>query len=125
MGEENKPGAVKGIELEKQGIEEVHLLVKKVDPVTMTEMSTNRDKRIENETLIDNLNNQTSNNSNSPEGSFLSIENGQNSEEEKEPDPAMAGKVKILKFEDNLTSEDSRQLKLSMTHYSLRVERVT
>ena len=40
MGEENKPGAVKGIELEKQGIE-VHLLVKEMDPVTMTEMSTN------------------------------------------------------------------------------------
>ena len=41
MGEENKPGAVKGIELEKQGIEEVYLLVKEMDPVTMTEMSTN------------------------------------------------------------------------------------
>ena len=41
MDEENKPGAVKGIELEKQGIEEVHLLVKEMDPVTMTEMSTN------------------------------------------------------------------------------------
>ena len=110
MSEENKPGAIKGIELEKQGIEEVHLLAKKMDPVTMTEMSTNRDKRIENENLIDNLNSQSSNNSNSPEGSFLSIESGQNSEEEeKEPAPAMAGKVKILKFEDTLTSEDSRQ----------------
>ena len=27
MGEENKPDAVKGVELEKQGIEEIHLLV--------------------------------------------------------------------------------------------------
>ena len=45
MGEKNKPGAVKRIELEKQGIEEVHLLVKGMDPVTMTEMSTNRDKK--------------------------------------------------------------------------------
>ena len=54
MGEENKPGAVKGIELEKQGIE-AHLLVKEMDPVTMTEMNTNRDKRVENENLIDNL----------------------------------------------------------------------
>ena len=41
MGEENKPDAVKGVELEKQGIEEIHLLVKEMDPVTMTEMSTN------------------------------------------------------------------------------------
>ena len=105
MGEENKPGAVKGIELEKQGIEEAHLLVKEMDPVTMTEMNTNQDKGVENENLIDNLDNWSSNNSNSPVGSFLSIESGQSSEEEeKEPDPAMAGKVKILKFEDTLTS---------------------
>ena len=41
MGEGNKPGVVKGIELEKQGIEEAHLLVKEMDPVTMTEMNTN------------------------------------------------------------------------------------
>ena len=99
MSEENKPGAVKGIELEKQGIEKVHLLVKEMDPVTMTEMSTNQDKRIENENLIDNLDSQSSNNSDSPVESFLSIESGQNSEEEeKESDPAMVGKVKILKF---------------------------
>ena len=118
MDEENKPGAVKGIikngmELEKQGIGEVHLLVKGIDPVTMTEMSTNRDKRVENENLIDNLDSQSSNNSNSPVGSFLSIESRQSSEdEEKEHDPAMAGKVKILKFEDTLTSKDSTQFKV-------------
>ena len=57
MNEENKHGAVKGIvkngmELEKWGIEEVHLLVEGIDPVTMTEMSTNWDKRVENENLI-------------------------------------------------------------------------
>ena len=46
-------------------------------------------------------------------GSFLSIESRQSSEEEeKEPDPAMAGKVKILKFGDTLTSKDSRQFKI-------------
>ena len=113
MGEENKSGAGKGIELEKQGIEEVHLLVKEIDPVTMTEMSTNWDKRVGNENFIDNLDSQSSNNSNSPVGSFLSIESGQSSEEEeKEPDPTMVGKVKILKFEDTLTSEDSRQFKI-------------
>ena len=118
MGEENKPGAGKGIikngmELEKQGIREVCLLVKGMDPVTMTEMSTNRDKRVENENLIDNLDSRSLNNSNSPVRSFLSIESGQSSEEEeKEHDPAMVGKVKILKFEDTLTSKDSRQFKV-------------
>ena len=111
---ENKPGAVQGViknemELEKQGIGEVHLLVKGMDPVTMTDMSTNRDKRVENENLIDNLDSQSLNNSNSPVESFLSIESGQSSEdEEKEHDPAMVGKVKILKFEGTLTCKDSR-----------------
>ena len=108
MSEENKTGAVKGIELKKQGIEEVHLLVKEMDPVTMTEMSTNRDNRVENENLIDNLDSQSSNNSDLPVESFLSNESGQNSEEEeKESNPAMAGEVKILKFEDTLMNEDS------------------
>ena len=46
MGEENKPDAVKGVELEKQGIEEIHLVVKEMDPVTMTEMNTN--KKVDN-----------------------------------------------------------------------------
>ena len=97
----------------KQGIGEVHLLVKGMDPVTMPEMSTNQDKSIENENLIDNLDSQSSNNSNSPVESFLSIGSRQSSEEEeKEPDPAMAGKVKILKFEDTLTRKDSRQFKV-------------
>ena len=82
-------------------------------PVTMTEMSTNQDERVENKNLIDNSDSQSSNNSNSPVGSFLSIESGQsNEEEEKVHDPAMVGKVKILKFEDTLTSEDSRQFKV-------------
>ena len=86
MGEKNKHGAVKGIikngmELEKQGIGEVHHLVKGMDPVTMTEISTNWDKRVENENLIDNLDSQSLNNSNSPVGSFLSIENRKSSED--------------------------------------------
>ena len=46
MGEENKPDAIKGVELEKQGIEKIHLLVKEMDPVTMTETSTNQDKKV-------------------------------------------------------------------------------
>ena len=107
MGEENKPDAVKGVELEKQGMEEIHLGVKEMDPVTMTEMSTNPDEK------VDNLDSQSSFNSDSLIGSFLSIESGQsNEEEEKESDSTISGKVKILKFEDTLTNEDSKQFKI-------------
>ena len=107
MGEENKPDVVKGVELEKQGIEEIHLGVKEMDPVTMTEMSTNPDEK------VDNLDSQSSFDSDSLIGSFLSIESGQsNEEEEKESDSAISGKVKILKFEDTLTNEDSKQFKI-------------
>ena len=78
-----------------------------MDPVTMTEMSTNQDKK------VDNLDSQSSFDSNSLIGSFLSIESGQsNEEEEKESDSAILGKVKILKFEDTLTNEDSKQFKI-------------
>ena len=87
MGEENKPDAVKGVELEKQGIEEIHLVVKEMDPVTMTEMSTNSEKK------VDNPDSQSSSDSDSLIGSFLSIESGQsNEEEEKESDSAISAK---------------------------------
>ena len=107
MGEENKPDAVKGVELGKQGIEAIHFVVKEMDPVTMTEVNTNSDKK------IDNPDSQSSFDSNSLIGSFLSIESGQsNEEEEKESDSAILGKAKILKFVDTLTNEDSKQFKI-------------
>ena len=54
MSEENKPGAVKGIiiqsrmELEKRRIDKEHLLIKGIEPVTMTEIVINWDKRVKN-----------------------------------------------------------------------------
>ena len=73
----------------------------------MTEMSTNPDKK------VDNPDSQSSFDSSSLIGSFLSIEIGQsNEEEEKESDSAISVKVKIQKFEDTLTNEDSKQFKI-------------
>ena len=87
MSEENKPGAVKeiiksGMELEKQRIEEEHPSIKGREPVTMTEITINGDRRVESENLIVNPDSQLLNNSESPVGSFLSIESEQSSEEE-------------------------------------------
>ena len=48
----------------------------------MTEIIINGDIRVENEDLIVKLDSQLSNNSESPMGSFLSIESEQSSEEE-------------------------------------------
>ena len=79
----------------------------------MTEMSINWDKRVGHENSIVNSDSQSSNNSRSPMGSFLFIESGQSSEQEKKVhDPAMVGRVKILKFEDTLADKDSRQFKI-------------
>ena len=60
MNEENKPGAVKeiiesGMELEKQRIEEGNLLINRIEPVTVTEVTINGDNRVESE----NLNSET------------------------------------------------------------------
>ena len=57
MNEENKPGAVKeivesGMELEKQRIEEENLSIKGIEPVTVTEITTNGSRRVESENLI-------------------------------------------------------------------------
>ena len=117
MSEENKPGAVKGIiksgmELEKQRIDEEHLLIKGIEPVTMTEIVINRDNRVKNGDSIVKLDSLLSNNSESPMGSFLSIESKQSSEEEeKVHDTAMVDRVKILKFEDTLADGDYRQFR--------------
>ena len=83
-----------------------------MEPVTMTEMVINRDERVENGDSTESENPLLSN-SESPIGSFLSIENEQNSEEEeKVNDTTMANRVKILKFEDTLADEDYRQFKI-------------
>ena len=118
MSEENKPGAVKeiiksGMELEKQRIEEDLLSMKGREPVTMTEITINGDKRVESKNLIVNPESQLSNNSESPVGSFFSIESEQSSEEEENVhDNAIMDQVKILKFEDTLADEDYRQFRI-------------
>ena len=87
MNEEYKPGAVKeivesGMELEKQRIEEENLSIKGMEPVTMTELTTNGSRRVESENLIVRQDSQLSNNSESPMGSFLSIDSEQSSRKE-------------------------------------------
>ena len=89
MNEENKPGAVKeiiesGMELEKQSIEEENLSIKRIEPVTVTEITINGDKRVESKNLIVRTDSQFPNTSESPVGSFLSIESEQSSEEKED-----------------------------------------
>ena len=118
MSEESKPGAVKeiiksGMELGKQRIDKEHLLIKGIEPVTMTEMVVNRDERVRNGDTIVEPESLILKNSESPVGSFLSIESEQSSEkEEKVHDTTMVNKVKILKFEDTLADEDYGQFKI-------------
>ena len=118
MNEENIPGVVKeiiesGMELEKQRIEEENLLIKRIEPVTVTEITINGDKRVESRNLIERLDSQLSNNSESPVGSFLSIESEQSSEEKEDVHAtSITGQVKILKFEDTLADEDYRQFRI-------------
>ena len=79
----------------------------------MTEIVINQDKRVKNGDSIVELDSQLLSNSESPMGSFLSIESEQSSEEEeKVHDTTMANRVKILKFEDTLADEDYRQFKI-------------
>ena len=79
MNEENKPGAVKeivesGMEVEKGRIEEENLPIKGIEPGTVTKITTNRSRRVESESFIVRQDSQLSNNSESPMGSFLSID---------------------------------------------------
>ena len=88
-------------------------MIKGIKPVTMTQIVINRDRRVKNGDSIVKPDSQLSNSSESPMGSFLSIESEQSSEEEeKVHDTAMADRVKILKFEDTLADEDYRQFKI-------------
>ena len=87
----------------------------------MTEITINGDTRVESGNLIVKPDSQLSNSSESPIGSFLSIESEQSSEEmENVPDTSITDRVKILKFEDTLTDEDSRQFEIMC--YSLLME---
>ena len=79
----------------------------------MTEITINGDTRVESGNLIVRPDSQLSNSSESPVGSFLSIESEQSSEEkENVHDTSITDRVKILKFEDTLADEDYRQFKI-------------
>ena len=97
----------------KQRIEEENLSIKRIEPVTVTEITTNGSRRIESENLIVRHDSQLSNNSESPMGSFLSIDSEQSSKEKEDVhDTSMTNQVKILKFEDTLAYEDYRQFRI-------------
>ena len=118
MNEENKPGAVmeiveRGMELEKQRIEEENLLIERTKLVTMTNITTNEGRKVESETSIARWDSQLSNNLELPMGSFLSIDSEQSSKKEEDAHvTSMTNRVKILKFEDTLADKDYRQFRV-------------
>ena len=118
MNEENKPGAVKeiiksGMELEKWRIEEENLSIKRIEPVTVTEITMNGDKRVESKNLIVRPDSQLSNNSESPVGSFLSIESDQSSKEKEDVhDTSITRLSENFKFEDTLADVDYKQFRI-------------
>ena len=128
MNEEYTPGAVKeivesGMELEKQRIEEENLLIKRIELVTVTEITTNGNRRVESKNLIVRQDSQLSNNSESQMESFLSIDSEQSSKEKEDVhNPSMTNQVKILKFEDTLADEDYRQFRIIYDSLFLEVK---
>ena len=118
MNEENNPGT--GLEiigsevgLREQRIVEENTLVRKINPVMMTDITTIEGNNLESEVSIFRQDSQLSNNLELPMGSFLSLNSEQSSErEEGESITYMTNRVKILKFEDSLTDEDHRQFEI-------------
>ena len=67
-----------------------------IEPVTLTEIMIDGNRRVESENLIVRQDNQLLNNSESPMGSFLSIDSEQSSEEKEDVhNPSMTNQVKI------------------------------
>ena len=91
-----------------------------MEPVTVTEITTNRSRREESENLIVRQDSQLSNNSESAMGSFLSIDSESSRKEEDVHDTSITNQVKILKFEDTLADKDYRQFRI--IHDSLLLE---
>ena len=89
MNEENNPGAgmeiiESEVELEKQRTVGENLSIKKIKLVTMTDITTSKGRRVENEISIARQDSQLSNDLESPMGSFLSIDSEQSSEKEED-----------------------------------------
>ena len=83
-----------------------HNLIKKINPVTMTDVTPNEGNILESEVLILRRDNQLSSNLELPMGRFLSL-NSEPSSEREEDDfiTSRTNRVKILKFEDTLAEE--------------------
>ena len=118
MHEENNPGTGLGIvesemELRKWRIIEENTLVRKINPVTMTDIITITGNNLESEIPIFRQDNQLPDNFDLPMESFLSLNSEQSNErEEGESITSTTNWVKILKFEDVLTDEDHRQFEI-------------
>ena len=89
MNEENNPGAgmeiiESEVELGKQRIVGENLSIKKIKPVTVTDMTTSKGRRAENEISIARQDSQLLNDLESPMGSFLSIDSEQSSKKEED-----------------------------------------
>ena len=79
----------------------------------MTDKTTSKDRRVDNEISIARQDSQLSNDLESPMGSFLSIDSEQSSKKEEDKYiTSMMNGVKILKFGDTLVDEDYRQFRI-------------
>ena len=101
-------------------------LVEKINPVMVTDITTNEGNILGSEVSIFRQDSQLSNNLESPVGSFLSLNSEQSSErEEDESITPRTNWVKILKFEDTLTDEGHRQFEIMYESLLLEVRWVT
>ena len=87
MNEENNPGTgleiiESEVELREQRIVGENTLVEKINPVTVTDITTSEGNILESEISIFRQDSQLSNNLESPMGSFLSLNSEQGSERE-------------------------------------------
>ena len=119
MNEENNSGAglkiiESEVELGGRRIVGGNNLIKKINPVMMTDITPNENDILESEVPIPRKDNQSpSNLEESPMGSFLSLNSEQSSErEENDSIVSTTNQVKILKFEDTLAEESCRQFEI-------------
>ena len=88
-------------------------LIEAITAVMLTDVMPNENDTLEKEVLISGEDSQSPDNLKSPMGSFLSLSSEQNSErEENDPIVPTTNRVKILRFEDTLSKEDSRQFNI-------------
>ena len=118
MNEENNSGTrlkIIGseVELGERRIAGRSNFTKKINPVTMTDITQNEGNILESEVSILRKDNQSASNLESPMGSFLSLNSEQSSEREEDYSiTSMTNWVKILKFEDTLAEESHRQFEI-------------